>query len=135
MANVTNNEQQEIEMNKDRLFREEVFTDRKTGSLKILTPVDRNGQIDKTREIVYVGEAQLMTPMGAMPLTFIIDADSLGGAATKFAEAAKIAVDKAAKEIQELRREAASSIVIPEGMPQGGSPGGGMLGGGKIKMP
>ena len=72
-----------------------------------------------------------MTPMGAMPLAFQIDASSLGEAAEKFGDEAKIAVEKAAKELQELRREAASSIVVPQGAQQG--PAG--LGGGKIKIP
>ena len=122
----------EIKMDANALYREDVFTDRKTGTIKILTPVDNQGNFDKNREVLYVGEAQLMTPMGAMPLTFSIEAGSLEDAAEMFPDAAKIAVEKAARELQELRREAASSIVIPEGVPGSGS---GILGGGKIKMP
>ncbi len=135
MADATNSGNAEIKMNPDTLFREEVFTDRKTGSLKVLTPVDKEGNYDKARETLFVGEAQLMTPMGAMPLAFQIDAKSLGEAAELFSAAAQVAVDKAAKELQELRREAASSIVIPEGMASGNPAGAGMLGSGKIKMP
>jgi hypothetical protein len=41
------------------------------------------------------------------------------------------------KELQELRRQAASSIVIPQGglPPAGGLGGGGLGGGGKIQLP
>ena len=126
---------EEVKMNPSQMFREETFTDRRTGSVKMLTPVDKDGNDDHKREIVFMGEAQLMTPMGAMPLSFKIEAKSLGEAAENFSAAAKLAVEKAAKELQELRREAASSIVIPEGAGHGGAAGGGILGGGNIKMP
>ncbi len=135
MADATTSGNPDIKMDPNNLFREEVFTDRKTGSLKMLTPVDKEGSYDKSREILFVGEAQLMTPMGAMPLAFPIGAKSLGQAAEMFADAAKVAVERAAKELQDLRREAASSIVIPEGMPSGNPGGTGILGSGKIKMP
>jgi hypothetical protein len=41
------------------------------------------------------------------------------------------------KDLQELRRQAASSIVVPQGGMGGlgGLPGGGMPGGGKIQIP
>jgi hypothetical protein len=83
--------------------------------------------------VLYVGETQLMTPVGALPLAFEIEADSLGQAAEKFADFASVAVERAVKELQEMRRQQSSSIVIPEGMPGGfGGPGGLP---GKIKLP
>ena len=64
---------------------------------------------------------------------FEVEGDSLGQAAEKFAEAAAVAVERAVKELQEMRRQQSSSIVIPEGMPGGfGGPGGLP---GKIKLP
>jgi enoyl-CoA hydratase/carnithine racemase len=66
-------------------------------------------------------------------LAFEIEADSLGQAAEKFAGFAAVAVERAVKELQELRRQQSSSIVIPEGMPGAfGGPGGLP---GKIKLP
>ena len=83
--------------------------------------------------MIYVGETQLMTPVGAMPLAFEVEGESLGQAAEKFAEAAAVAVERAVKELQEMRRQQSSSIVIPETMPGGfGGPGGLP---GKIKLP
>jgi hypothetical protein len=132
----SDNSTTEIKMDPANLFREDIFTDRRAGTLRVLTPVTRDGSVDDSRPIAYVGEAQLMTPMGAIPLAFQIDAASLGEAAEKFSAGAKVAVERAVRELQELRREQASSIVIPEGMPPGlaGGMGGGM-GGGKIKLP
>jgi hypothetical protein len=120
----------ELKMDPANLYREEIFTDRKVGTIRVMTPVKRDGSNDAGRKVIYVGETQLMTPVGALPLAFEIAADSLGDAAAKFAEVAQVAVERAVRELQEMRRQASSSIVIPEGIPPGlGGPGG------KIKLP
>ena len=121
----------ELKMDPANLYREEIFTDRKVGTIRVMTPVKNDGSTDTSRKTIYVGETQLMTPVGALPLAFEIEADSLGSAATKFAEVAQVAVERAVREFQEMRRQASSSIVIPEGIP----PGLGGPGGGKIKLP
>jgi len=113
------------------VYREEVYTDRKVGTIRSLTPVKSDGSPDPGRKPVYVGEAQILTPMGAIPVTFEIDAATLDAAVTQYPAAAKEA-ERTIKEIQELRRQAASSIVIPQG---GGLPPGGLGGGGKIQLP
>jgi hypothetical protein len=116
------------------LYREEVYTDRKVGTIRTLTPVKSDGSNDASRPVLYVGEAQLLTSMGAVPITFEIDAGSLDAAVKKFAEHAKEAVERTVKDIQEMRRQAASSIVVPQGGMGGMGPGG-LPGGGKIQMP
>ena len=121
----------ELKMDPANLYREEIFTDRKVGTIRVMTPVKSDRSTDASRKIIYVGETQLMTPVGALPLAFEIEAESLGNAATKFAEVAQVAVERAVREFQEMRRQANSSIVIPEGIP----PGLGGPGGGKIKLP
>ena len=127
----------EAKMDPAALYREEIFTDRKVGTIRVLTPVKADGSNDTGRPVVYVGEAQLLTSMGAVPITFDIDASSLDEAVKKFSEHAKEAVERTVKDIQEMRRQAASSIVVPQGGMGGlGGPGpGGMPGGGKIQMP
>jgi len=105
----------EPKMDPADLYREEVFTDR--------------GSTDAGRQTLYLGQAQVLTAVGAVPLSFEIDASSLEGAIEKFSEAAKEAVDRTVKELQEIRREATSPIVVPGsgvGGP-GGLPGGGVI--------
>jgi hypothetical protein len=65
--------------------------------------------------VLFVGQAQVMTPMGALPISFELEADSLDLAISKFGEAAESAVNHTMRELQELRREQASSLVIPDG--------------------
>ncbi|MCG6874979.1 MAG: hypothetical protein LJE97_07790 [Betaproteobacteria bacterium] len=125
----------ELKMDPAALHREDLYTDRKMGTIRVLTPVTTDGATDSARPVQYLGEAQILTPMGAIPLSFQIDAVSLAEAIEKFADAAKVAVERTAREIQELRREAASSIVIPDSVPPGLGGGGLGGGGGKIQMP
>ena len=115
----------ELKMDPASLFREETFTDRRLGVIRVLTPVTKDGLADASRRVTYLGEAQLLTQVGALPLTFEIEAGSLGEATEKFAAGAKVAVERAVKELQEMRREAASPIIIPDRVPPGlGGPGG-----------
>jgi hypothetical protein len=116
------------------LYREEIYTDRKIGTLRVLLPVKADGTPDARRRTVYQGEAQLMTNMGPLPISFDIDADDLADAVAKYADATKAGIERAMREIQDLRRQASSSIVLP---PAGTTlgPGGTLPGGGKIQLP
>ena len=128
----TKQEQQELKVDPDSLYMEEIFTDRRIGTIRRLTPVKDDGQKDTARAVLYMGETQVLTPAGALPIGFEIGAGSLGEAAEKFGQLAKEAIERTVKELQELRRQAASQIVVPQGpLP----PMGGAGGGGKIQMP
>jgi hypothetical protein len=128
----------ELRMDTSSLYREEVITDRRIGSIRVLTPLKPDGSPDPGRAVQYVGEAQLLTPAGVLPLVFEIDATSLSDAIEKFAAGAAIALDRTRREIEQLRREAASQIVVPTGIPPGfdpkGGPGGPGGGGPKIHL-
>ena len=116
------------------LYREEIYTDRKVGTLRVLQPVKSDGTPDPKRQTVYQGEAQLMTNMGPLPISFDIEAKDLAEAVANYAEATKSGVERAMRELQEMRRQASSSIVIPQAG-AAGLPPGGLGGGGKIQLP
>ena len=122
----------EIKVDPKALYLEEIFTDRRVGTIRRLTPVNKDGARDPARAVLYVGETQVLTPAGALPIAFEIGAGSLEEAAETFGQLAKEAIERTVKELQELRRQAASSIVIPQG---GMPPMPGVGGGGKIQMP
>ena len=124
------NEQQlpEIKLDATQLYREEIFTDRKAGTLRRLTPVTGDGADDTSRTVLYSGQTQLLTPAGVLPLAFELEATSLEDACNKFPDAVKIAIEQAIEEAREMRREQASRIVVPEaGGGMGGAPGGGRI--------
>ncbi len=133
MASRPDERMPEPEMNAADLWLEEVFTDRRVGTIRKMTPVDENGAPDAARNVTWMGETQVMSTVGALPINFAIEAGTLGEAAKKFGPAAKAAIERTVRELQEMRRQQASSIVIPQGgLPPMGPMGGG---GGKIQMP
>lgn len=113
----------QLKLDGDALYREENFSDRRTGSIQRLVPVTVEGDQDPNRAVRYVGQTQVMSPAGALPITFELEVESLAAAIDAFPEAAEKAVEETIEEIKRLQREQQSSIVMPG---QGGS---GMQGG------
>jgi hypothetical protein len=124
----------DIKMEMTSLYREEIYTDRRIGTIRALVPVNAEGATDVARPVVYVGEAQIMTQMGPLPVSFEIEAKTLGQAVSGYADAAKTAVERTVNELQEMRRQAASGLVLP-GQGGGGFGPSGLGGSGKIQMP
>jgi hypothetical protein len=108
------NEGRQAAMDATQVYREETFTDRKVGTIRRLTPVSADGTPDEKRPVIFVGQAQVMTPMGAVPISFELDVPTLSAAIEKFGAAAEDAVRQTMQELQEMRREQASSLVIPD---------------------
>jgi hypothetical protein len=127
------NDLPDVKIDATSLYREEVFTDRRAGTIRKLTPVTVSGADDNTRHVLFSGQTQLLTPAGVLPLAFEIEADNLKDAVDKFPDGVKGALEQAIDEAREMRREQASRIVVPEvGGGLGPGPG---AGGGKIKFP
>ena len=127
----------DLKMDPSSLYREDVYTDRKIGTIRVMTPVSSLGGPDSSRPVIYVGETQLLTSGGLLPLAFQIDATTLAEAIEKFAAGANEAVERTRREIERLHREASSSIITPDRLPGGFDPMGGPGGlppGGKIRL-
>ena len=134
MATTDDKRGADAKMDAAALYLEEVFTDRRIGTIRRLTPVKADATTDVARPVIYVGETQVLTQVGTLPIAFEIPAATLEEAAKQFGEHAKEAIERTMKELQELRRQQASSIVVPQGgMPPAGGMGG--MGGGKIQLP
>jgi hypothetical protein len=126
----------EAQMDVGALYHEEMFTDRRVGAIRRLTPVGGDGQRDPARPVLFLGQAEIMTNMGPVPINFEIDADDLAEAVAGFAPAANVAIERTVQQIQDMRRQQASQLVVPGagGIPNlAGGPGRG--GGGKIQFP
>ena len=111
MSQMDNNP--EISMDPTALTREEVYTDSRVGTIRKMIPVTVDGATDSSRPVQFVGSTQIMTPGGALPLTFEIETDTLEGAISGFGDAAKLAVERTMEELKEMQRQQASSIVVP----------------------
>lgn len=105
------------------LYQDQNYTDRKAGTIRVLTPVNADGEDDSSRPTLFLGHAQMMTAAGPMPLSFEIEGTDLAEAVENYAAAAKQAVEQAIEEIKEMQRQASSQIVMPG---SGGTQGGGI---------
>ena len=127
--------EQEITMDSASLYREENFTDRRIGSIQRLVPVNADGTTDDSRRALYLGQTQVITPAGALPLSFELDAQTLDEAIEKFGDGAKQALAGTMQKLEEMRREQASSIIVPGAGGAPGMPPGGAAPGGGLKVP
>ena len=126
----------EPSMDGNALYQEEIITDRKVGMLRRMTPIKSDGSRDTDRPMLFIGQAEIMTNMGPVPLSFEIDGKTLDQAVAGFSAAATVAIERTVQQIQEMRRQAASQLVVPQGgMPNLGPGGPGGRGGGKIQIP
>ena len=103
----------DIQMDAASLYREEIYTDRKIGTIRALVPVTSEGITDLGRKVIYIGEAQIVTQVGPLPVSFEIEAPNLGAAVTGYGAAAKVGVERTIQQLQEMRRQQASSIIVP----------------------
>jgi hypothetical protein len=123
----------DVKLDAASLYQEDVFTDRRAGTIRRLKPITPDGAEDPSRPTLFSGQTQLLTPAGVLPLGFDIEAGTLQEAIDKCPEGVKAALEQAIEEAREMRRESASRIVVPDvgGGAIGPGPGGG---GGKIKF-
>lgn len=103
-------------MNPNNLYTEEVVTDREIGKIRVLTPILDTGARDTTRPMLFIGETQLLTQMGPLPLSFEIPAQTVAEAVKNYGAAAKEGLRKTLDRLEELRREQQNQILTP-GMP------------------
>jgi hypothetical protein len=106
-------EKKKIKVNLQNLYREEMYTDMRTAAIRQLTPIKPNGEIDKTRKYVFVGQTNIMSPQGPLPVQFPIEAKNLQEAAEKFPEVMDQFLAKLAEEIKEAQRQEQSRIIVP----------------------
>ena len=104
----------DVKIDPDNLYKEESFTDLTFATIRRLTPVKIDGSIDESREAIFTGMTQLMSPNGAIPVQCIIEgAKTLSDAAAKLPDAIEKAVQAMIAEAQEMERKESSRIVVP----------------------
>ena len=106
-------ESMEFNVDKQNLYREEYFTDLKVATIRRLTPVKIDGNEDKGRKTLYVGQANLMSEAGPLPISTVIDASDLKQALKKYPEAMQNAMRQLNEEIKKYHQEQQSTIVTP----------------------
>jgi hypothetical protein len=120
MERIDTQDMKEIAVDPDNLYREEIFTDLKIATIRRLVPITAEGTADPRRKTMFVGQTNLMTPAGPLPIQAKIEAETLSEAIRKFPEETKKAIERVVNEVREMEREEASRIVLPGEVPGGG---------------
>ncbi|MBN2516456.1 MAG: cytoplasmic protein [Deltaproteobacteria bacterium] len=114
----------EISVDRNNLYREEMFTDVKIASIRRLIPVKPDGSQDYTRKPIFIGFTQLVSPRGPIPIQFPIEARNLKEAMEQFPAYMNQTIEKMIEDAKELKRQEDSRIIVPGQTPTG-----------KIKVP
>jgi hypothetical protein len=103
----------DVKMDVANLYREEAYTDLKTGGIRKLVPIKIDGSDDEIRPAMFSGHTQVMSPHGPIPIQGNIVAATLEEAVNGFPQAMEDAMNRMVEEAQKMQREQASKIVTP----------------------
>lgn len=104
----------DVKMDMANLYREEAYTDLKTGGIRKLVPIHLDGSDDSARGAIFSGHTQAMSPHGPVPIQGAIEAKTLEEAILGFPKAMEEAMNKMVEEAQRHQQEQASKIVTPD---------------------
>lgn len=104
----------DLKVDANNLYREEVFSDLRVATIRRLTPVRADGSDDSSRPMMFSVETQILTPQGLVPVHAPVEAATLSDAIEKFPAAIQAGLDRMIDEAREMRRQAASRIVTPQ---------------------
>jgi hypothetical protein len=110
-------------VDKSNLYREESITDFKVASIRRLIPIRTDGTDDPGRKPIFVGQTQLMSPEGPLPIQSELAAGTLAEALEEFPRAMERAlaevierlkkVQQQRQQQQQRQRSDSSRIIIP----------------------
>ena len=119
MADFDNSQQIDFKVDQDNLYREEAISDLKVASIRRLVPIKPDGSDDPSRTSIFMGNTQIMTPEGPLPLQATLEANSLSEAYAVFPDAMQKALAEMIRQIQEMQRKEKekkmedSRIIVP----------------------
>ncbi len=103
----------DLTINKNNLYQEESFTDLKTGAIRRLIPINEDGSKDESRVPIFMGQTQLMSPNGPLPVSCMLEAATLAEAIENFPSAVKQEVDRIVQMAQKAQQKEDSRIIVP----------------------
>ena len=100
-------EKAKINLNVDRnnLYREDSVTDIKVAAIRRLTPIKADGSDDDSRDSIFMGQTQLMSPSGPVLLQSLLEAKTLEEAMDNFPATMQKEVDKAVAQAEKEKQE------------------------------
>ena len=96
-----------LNVDRDNLYREDSVTDVKVAAIRRLTPIKADGSDDDSRDPMFMGQTQLMSPSGPILLQSLLEASSLEEALDKFPDAMQKEVGKAMAQAEKNHKKKA----------------------------
>jgi hypothetical protein len=96
-----------LNVDRDNLYREDSVTDVKVAAIRRLTPIKADGSDDDSRDPMFMGQTQLMSPSGPILLQSLLEASTLEEAMDKFPDAMQKEVDKAMAQAEKNHKKKA----------------------------
>ena len=106
----TKDNTREFRLDRSNLYLEESFTDL-TGTVKRFTPVKPDGTPDKGRKTLFLGQTNVVSPYGYVPIQNVIAAKELSQAVKRYPEAMEQALQHLLEEARKLKEEEPSPII------------------------
>ncbi|MBA3010932.1 MAG: cytoplasmic protein [Proteobacteria bacterium] len=106
----------DFQVDKKNLYREESVTDLKIATIRQLIPVNIDGTSDTSREVIFLGNTQLGTPQGPIPLQAKLEANTLEQAMDLFPQAMELETKKVIenfKRMEAQQKKQKSNLIIP----------------------
>ena len=95
----------DFKVDKANLYREESITDLKIATIRCLTPLKLDGSKDESRQNIYVGHTQLMSPQGPIPLQVRLNAATLEEAIDRFPAAMENEMARMLEQVKKMQQE------------------------------
>ena len=106
----------DFQVDKTNLYREISITDLKIANIRQLIPVNIDGSDDTSRETIFIGNTQLGTPQGPIPMQAVLEATSIEEAMELFPKAMELETHKVIenfKRMEAQQKKEKSNIIMP----------------------
>jgi len=106
----------DFQVDKTNLYREISITDLKIANIRQLIPVNIDGSDDSSRETIFIGNTQLGTPQGPIPMQAVLEATSIEEAMDLFPKAMELETQKVIenfKRMEAQQKKEKSNIIVP----------------------
>ncbi len=106
----------DFKVDKTNLYREISITDLKIANIRQLTPVNIDGSDDTSRKTIFIGNTQLGTPQGPIPMQAVLEATSIEEAMDLFPKAMELETQKVVenfKRMEAQQKKEKSNIIMP----------------------
>ena len=106
----------DFQVDKTNLYREISITDLKIANIRQLIPVNIDGTDDTSRETIFIGNTQLGTPQGPIPMQAKLEASTMEEAMNLFPKAMELETQKVIenfKRMEAQQKKEKSNIIMP----------------------